>query len=254
MIENIFVFGGGNTKGAFTAGAAFSVIKSGITPDLLFGTSIGAINAFLLSRSNRQQMYDFWNNIEKRSYYVRYNWRRAFYDGIYDFTPTYKWLKKFEFENPKVKIPAQFNVIDLDEGDIEYGDTLQHCIASATEPLMRPLTKKLWFDGGIREQNSLQKALEYRPKRIWAFANAPFRKNPKYEKTGRNLIATTLRSIDIMTHEVFWNDLAKCCKIGIDVRIIAPDYIPYDPLTFDRDKIRKFLQHGVEKGTEAAKL
>ncbi len=44
-----FVLGGGGARGAFQVGALRALLEAGITPDLLVGTSIGAVNAAALA-------------------------------------------------------------------------------------------------------------------------------------------------------------------------------------------------------------
>lgn len=54
-----FVFGGGGARGALQAGALRALLEAGIRPDLLVGTSIGAVNAvFLAMRGFTSQALD----------------------------------------------------------------------------------------------------------------------------------------------------------------------------------------------------
>jgi NTE family protein len=64
-----FVLGGGGSRGALEIGALQALHEAGLTPDILVGTSIGAINAVgvaLLGYSNRglEQMTEHWKEIE----------------------------------------------------------------------------------------------------------------------------------------------------------------------------------------------
>ena len=44
-----FVLGGGGSRGALQVGALFALLERGLQPDLLVGTSIGAVNAAFLA-------------------------------------------------------------------------------------------------------------------------------------------------------------------------------------------------------------
>jgi NTE family protein len=46
-----FVLGGGGARGALQVGALRALLESGLRPDLLVGTSIGAVNAVVLALS-----------------------------------------------------------------------------------------------------------------------------------------------------------------------------------------------------------
>lgn len=47
--QTAFVFGGGGSRGALQVGAVKALLEAGIKPDLLVGTSIGAVNAAYLA-------------------------------------------------------------------------------------------------------------------------------------------------------------------------------------------------------------
>ena len=44
-----FVLGGGGARGAFQVGALRALLEAGISPDILVGTSTGAVNATSLA-------------------------------------------------------------------------------------------------------------------------------------------------------------------------------------------------------------
>jgi NTE family protein len=61
-----FVLGGGGARGAFQVGALKALLEAGYQPDLMVGTSVGAINAaFLALRGSNlesiQQLIEVWN-------------------------------------------------------------------------------------------------------------------------------------------------------------------------------------------------
>ncbi len=51
---------GGGAKGAYQVGVLLSFIDNGMKPNMVAGTSIGAVNAALLCQGNRKKMIDIW--------------------------------------------------------------------------------------------------------------------------------------------------------------------------------------------------
>jgi NTE family protein len=64
-----FVLGGGGNLGAIQAGQARAILESGVKPDLIIGTSVGAINgAFIAARCDETsgaQLCDIWSAIRR---------------------------------------------------------------------------------------------------------------------------------------------------------------------------------------------
>ena len=65
-----FALSGGGNLGPMQAGAVVALLEAGITPDLLVGTSVGALNAaFLSSRpglSGAQSLVDAWATLRRQ--------------------------------------------------------------------------------------------------------------------------------------------------------------------------------------------
>lgn len=53
---------GGGAKGSYQAGAYIALTENGIKPDMIAGTSIGAINAALMAQGDINKMIDLWVN------------------------------------------------------------------------------------------------------------------------------------------------------------------------------------------------
>ena len=54
---------GGGAKGSYQAGAYIALTENGIKPDMIAGTSIGAINAALMAQGDINKMIDLWVHI-----------------------------------------------------------------------------------------------------------------------------------------------------------------------------------------------
>ena len=69
--QTVLVFQGGGALGAYQAGVYEALHESGIEPDWIIGTSIGAINAALIAGNQRskrmQKLREFWHRMERSS-------------------------------------------------------------------------------------------------------------------------------------------------------------------------------------------
>lgn len=65
-MEGLFLQGGG-AKGAFQAGALYALMEMGIKPQVVAGTSIGAINGYYLYTGNMEEMKDLYINSQAYS-------------------------------------------------------------------------------------------------------------------------------------------------------------------------------------------
>ncbi|MDD2208397.1 MAG: patatin-like phospholipase family protein [Bacilli bacterium] len=53
---------GGGARGSYQVGAYLALIKHGVKPDMIAGTSIGAVNAALMVQEDHKKMVDLWLN------------------------------------------------------------------------------------------------------------------------------------------------------------------------------------------------
>ena len=68
-VRTAFVLGGGGSLGAVQVGMLFALIEAGIRPDLVVGTSIGALNgAYLAGHSDlvgMQRLGTLWSSVRR---------------------------------------------------------------------------------------------------------------------------------------------------------------------------------------------
>lgn len=58
------VLSGGGTKGAYEVGVIKAILSLGIKPNIITGTSIGALNGCLIAQQDYDQLFNLWNNIK----------------------------------------------------------------------------------------------------------------------------------------------------------------------------------------------
>lgn len=65
IVVRAFYLQGGGAKGAFQGGAIKALYEKGIEPDIVSGTSIGAVNSYFLIKGNVDELEAMWNSIEE---------------------------------------------------------------------------------------------------------------------------------------------------------------------------------------------
>lgn len=184
MKKNLaFVLGGGGARGAMQVGALRALLEAGLKPDLLVGTSIGAINAAGLalwgvdltgiealervyqrmadSRLMDPQLLQFaWNAVSKRPNHRGSRYAREFLiaEGV---TPEFRFS---QIQNIRLATVAA----DLQTGEpIIYGmdpdqSVLEGVLASATiPPWFAPIEKEGQYiiDGGVLSNLPIEPAI-----------------------------------------------------------------------------------------------
>ena len=64
-----WVFSGGGAKGVFEAGVSCALVKAGMIPDVIIGTSVGSLNGAYLATGNVDGQANIWQNISKDKVY-----------------------------------------------------------------------------------------------------------------------------------------------------------------------------------------
>src|SRR6516225_10596388 len=74
----VLVLQGGGALGAYQCGVYKALHESGIEPDWIIGTSIGAINASLIAGNEPEYRLDrleeFWRRMERKEFWGLANW------------------------------------------------------------------------------------------------------------------------------------------------------------------------------------
>ena len=77
-LQVVLVFQGGGALGAYQAGVYQALRESGIEPDWIIGTSIGAINASLIAGNEPEHRLDrleeFWRRMRRKEFWGLSNW------------------------------------------------------------------------------------------------------------------------------------------------------------------------------------
>lgn len=183
------VLSGGGSKGAYEAGVYKALRKLKIKPNIVTGTSIGAVNGMIIVQKNYYKLRKFWNTISFSTMYkeeefpilkdpnlkeVYTQYAKAFING--GGLDIIKLKKLFDrYYNPK-----KFFKSDIDYGIVTYNLTKKHpdiktkrelteknikdyVLASATcYPAFKPyhIGKDLYIDGGYHDNLPINLAVD----------------------------------------------------------------------------------------------
>jgi NTE family protein len=283
--KTALVLSGGSIKGCWQAGAINYVVNTIGLPDIVYGISVGSLNATLLTQlQSGNGVAAFWmTNITSPSTIIRKRswaeliWKtlRGKFDGYLDTTPLRKLLEKFvdvrKLKESTVRLMVGFTGINT--GTIAFSHPCAQWIdllmASAAIPVAMPgvrmktdwLEDDVYFDGGLRDIAPLAIAIQAGCTEIVVIVCSPRYGDYGPIKVG-NPLQLILRSVDILTNEVLNNDLDTCIhindnidqypgKVKIKLTIIRPD-MPLDINIedFTYTQILAMLADGFRKAAE----
>lgn len=179
-----FVLSGGASHGAIQVGMADALYAAGIQPDLVIGTSVGAVNgAWLAGERSIDDLVELWRSLRSRQIFpVRpLVGLRGFLGRASHLVPSSglgQVLKQnLAFANLE-DAPIPFSVIVTDawtgeEVRLEHGPAKSAILASAAIPGLFPSVEiegRTFIDGGIVDNTPISKAIEAGATEVWVLS------------------------------------------------------------------------------------
>jgi NTE family protein len=191
------VLGGGSLKGAWQVGVIQAILESGFEPEMIYGISVGSLNASYISNEASRQLIEqkaidwpqvskklieFWiKNITKpediaimrSKFALGFDTLMSRFDGLLDTSPLHELMRQnldeFILKNSPIKLKV--GAVDVQTTEIVYSSPqephfLDYVMASSALPPMMPAVQighnhhKVFVDGGLREVTPLRKAIE----------------------------------------------------------------------------------------------
>lgn len=260
-VENVyFILSGGGAKGAFQWGAIKYLLEIGITPDKIYGVSVGSLNAALTSSLNPKLGDDIWNNLCQEKVYNGNPYLRfmMFQESFYSSNPL-KQLIYDTVEKIKFQVPVNIVALSLSKGkthlfserDDEFKDAL--CASTAIPILFPPVSfnDDLWVDGGVLEISPVKWAINQK-KKPDLIVSISMGKNKSDLKHLSDLNQSDLNSLNVLKsflpftlNEMFRQDFDRFKHINNTVRQIQEqnsDFIYKNPKTGDPYEYYNFLE------------
>ena len=215
--------GGGGARGLSSIGVLDVLERHGIRPNMISGTSMGAIVAALYAAGLNSREIE---HVAKGKHFLKcisINWSKSFIHGFFTMDKLKRYLSSFmpaTFE--ELSIPLTIMATDIDFGCpvlLNKGNLLEAVIASCTLPVFcKPavLDGRWLFDGGILEQIPTKPLMNLGCERIYAVSCGYV---AKAASQYRGVVNIALRSIDILgkTNMGVSLNISKCTAIYPDV-------------------------------------
>jgi NTE family protein len=151
-----FVLSGGGTRGFAHLGAIAALFERGIKPDVISGTSVGAIaGAFIAAGKTAEETME----IFKKGWFFKYTRLSIPLKGLFRLSGLEEVFKKeIKFKNIEdLPVPFFIGVSNLNQGTVEYHNTGLLCrniIASSSIPMLFApveMDGESFVDGGLMD-------------------------------------------------------------------------------------------------------
>jgi NTE family protein len=164
------VLSGGGGRGAYEIGVYKYLEQIGFDPDVLVGTSIGAINAAgIASGKTSVDLEMAW--LQTRTRDIQRFWRFRPWKSIYDTTPWHRTLSRFiDFDAlPQTTKRLLITATEVEGGALRVFDnhevafTPKHILASCSIPIVYPWTRiggSHYWDGAVMANTPLGVAVD----------------------------------------------------------------------------------------------
>jgi len=176
-MKRALILCGGGSRGAFQAGVLKYLDEKGWRPDLICGSSVGAINAVAIgSGMTPDQIATLWKRFNRRRIYrialarhIRSLFKNGSYQPLMDTAPLKRLLIKYiNFDKlRRSSIEIIINAVHLPTSHLQYFTQHQidisHIMAASAIPGLFPwqfIDDEPYWDGGMIENTPIAPALE----------------------------------------------------------------------------------------------
>jgi len=228
------VLAGGGVRGAVQIGMLQVLTEYGFVPDLVYGSSVGALNGVAFAgdptRSGVERMTEIWKGLTRDSVYPQgrlhgpwlYLQQR---DSVYANTGLRTVIEQgIEFERLEdAVIPVEVVATSLADGRerwFTYGSAVEAVLASAAIPALFPpmaIDGDRFIDGGVVNNVPLRRAVDAGATRIVVLLCSPPMLTPA---TPRRPVEAMLNALFISIHARFARDMAQLPP-GVEVIICS---------------------------------
>lgn len=228
-------------KGAFQVGVIQAVLENGFEPEMVYGISVGSLNATFLANETGKQMtehgkldwplagrklLEFWiKNITqpqdistlRSRVMLGMNTLMSRFDGIVDPSPLHQLIRKHLHDDYLRNTPIQVKAgaVNIETGQMKYVSSredryVDFVFASSSIPMLMPaveIDNQLYLDGGLREVAPIREAIEDGATEIVLIGcHSPLLYQPE-GINGRNLITLIERVRDITVNQIVNNNI-----------------------------------------------
>ena len=260
MVKSALVLCGGGSKGAFEVGVLKVLMKRGWKPDIVIGTSVGAINGAIMLdgpdlMENVLRMEQLWFNVTKKDFF-RFN-RALFYkfhlaSSFYSHENMLAYLRKYLKANlfKDLNGTLYVNCTRLSTGHsimFHAGDLIEPIAASSSvPPLLAPykIGDEFFCDGGMGSYLGIDTLKRFKFKKIVIVNLA----SEEYVPPGKSIIEISRHAIEIIRHNFIHREI-EMCK-GKQVVTITP-HLEKDVSMLDFSRTKELIALGEKEAKKA---
>jgi NTE family protein len=259
------VLSGGGSRGAYQAGVILRLAELGHTWCEMAGVSVGALNAGLMAQygpheqiAGANHLIKMWTTISGNKSVYREWWcgklGGLIYGGVYNTAPLRKLISD-NLDHGKLitsGVSLKIGAVSLETGEYRYvtkdqPNLVDWIMASSAFPFAFPPVKidgEHWLDGGIRDVSPVRDVLYSAVDGVDVVLSKPVGHLDNISgKPMTNVLNLGLRTIDIMSDEIFTNDL-EAHYGRISVYAPREGSILQDPLSFNQKQIQSAIMDG----------
>lgn len=230
-----FVLSGGAALGAAQAGMLLALAEAGVAPDLIVGTSVGAVNGAWLAAAphpaGMQALADLWRGIDREDVsptdpltgLLGFLGRRQHLvpdRGLRHLVSTNVRFERLE----DAPIPLHVVVADVLSGEddcLHTGDAVDAIMASAAIPAVLPPVRigdRYYMDGGVVNNTPISHAVAAGADTIWVLSTGYACDLPE---PPRGALAMALHALTLTVNQRLAVDVARY-EDAVDLRVVPP--------------------------------
>lgn len=230
-----FVLSGGGSLGSVQVGMLLALADRGITPDLLVGSSVGAVNAtWTAGRPGAQgarQLAEIWRSVKRENVFpvrplaglIGFLGRSDHLvppDPLRSLLARHLGYERLEDAHVRVEVIAT-EVTTGFEAVLDRGDVVDAVAASAAIPGVFPPVRidgRDLMDGGVSDNTPVSRAVEAGADRIYVM---PTGYACALDEAPRSALAMVLQAITLLVQQRLIADVARY-QSSVDLRVLPP--------------------------------
>lgn len=239
QVPTAFVFAGGGARGAAQVGMLQALMARGITPDALYGASVGAINAAGFAgdptAEGADRMAEQWREVTREDVFPQgrfptpwrfFQQRESVFpnDGVRAIIRSGLRFENFE-DSP---VPLEVVATSLHDGRTQWfsqGPAEDAILASTALPALLPPVRigdEAFIDGGVVDNVPVGRAIAQGARRVFALLCGPLHYTPHRAKRPAEAVLT---AFFIAVHARFARELPHL-PAGVEVIVFTVDTDP----------------------------
>ncbi len=250
------VLSGGANLGAAQVGMLAALQDAGVRPDLVVGTSVGALNgAWVAADAPLDELGDLWRALRRGDVFPAHPLRGLLgFAGRSDHLVSDRGLRRLLHEHLRFErledAPVPFHVLATDVLTglgvlFSEGPAIEAVLASAAIPGVLPpipIEGRSYMDGGVVNNTPISHAVDLGADTIWVLATGY---SCALQQPPRAALGVALHAVTLMIHQRLSLDIERYTD-KVDLRVVPPLCpISVAPTDFSQadDLIRRAYRH-----------